>query len=227
MIAEPGSLDEIAACLTDLEAVAGIACLSADERLFLFVYDFHREAAAGGLAQFFFSTRDRFEDTHAALRALGLPLAAEALRQTIWALAAPFEPYSLDHVSATPHDLSSEKAAELDRISREYLAREEDVLGPLRAFAAARGGDFRTRAQVKALAQRLAEERQVREDLIRGLDREWKGKERTCPLCGTTFRSIRDRGQCPNCRHVFHASDPEHPHDYPYGGEWDFFKPGV
>lgn len=32
--------------------------------------------------------------------------------------------------------------------------------------------------------------------------------ERTCPKCGTIFASVQDLGQCPKCRHAFHASGP-------------------
>lgn len=34
----------------------------------------------------------------------------------------------------------------------------------------------------------------------------WCNKDRTCPRCQTTFRSVMDRGQCPECRIIFYAS---------------------
>jgi rubrerythrin len=40
-------------------------------------------------------------------------------------------------------------------------------------------------------------------------EREWSGKSRACPNCQTGFTSVQNKGQCPNCRHMFHASHPE------------------
>lgn len=40
-----------------------------------------------------------------------------------------------------------------------------------------------------------------------GEDEQWSGKGRTCPNCETTFTSVQDKGGCPNCRHVFFASE--------------------
>ena len=38
-------------------------------------------------------------------------------------------------------------------------------------------------------------------------DKDWSGQERTCPKCGASFTSIQDKGACPDCRHVFYASE--------------------
>ena len=40
-------------------------------------------------------------------------------------------------------------------------------------------------------------------------ERFWGGRDRECPKCNRTFRSVRDRGQCPDCRYVFFASHPD------------------
>ena len=39
------------------------------------------------------------------------------------------------------------------------------------------------------------------------LDKQWGGKERNCPRCAVAFTSIQNKGACPNCGHVFFASD--------------------
>lgn len=43
---------------------------------------------------------------------------------------------------------------------------------------------------------------------------EWRGRIRPCPKCGTEFKSVQDRGQCPGCAHVFCASHPGGPTDW-------------
>ena len=44
-----------------------------------------------------------------------------------------------------------------------------------------------------------------------GDDEKWGGKERICPKCASTFTSVQDKGSCPNCHHVFFASDVMNP----------------
>ena len=45
-------------------------------------------------------------------------------------------------------------------------------------------------------------------DAQHAAEREWSGKARSCPKCQTEFRSVQNKGQCPNCRHMFYASHP-------------------
>jgi ribosomal protein S27AE len=53
----------------------------------------------------------------------------------------------------------------------------------------------------EAIRERQAEN--LRNDL------DWAGKLRRCPRCSVVFASVRDRGACPGCGHVFYASRPE------------------
>ena len=45
-------------------------------------------------------------------------------------------------------------------------------------------------------------------------DKQWAGKTRACPKCDTTFNSRQDRGQCPDCGHIFYASHPDGNNDW-------------
>ena len=47
------------------------------------------------------------------------------------------------------------------------------------------------------------------------MDALWCNRERTCPQCGTSFTSIRDHGQCPNCACHFNASSIKTPKNTP------------
>ena len=38
----------------------------------------------------------------------------------------------------------------------------------------------------------------------------WAGVERTCPQCDEAFVAVQDYGQCPHCKHKFHASLPSY-----------------
>ena len=38
----------------------------------------------------------------------------------------------------------------------------------------------------------------------------WAGVERTCPQCDEAFVAVQDYGQCPHCKHKFHASLPNY-----------------
>jgi hypothetical protein len=39
-------------------------------------------------------------------------------------------------------------------------------------------------------------------------ERQWAGRERACPHCGTRFTSVQDLGACPSCKKTFRASRP-------------------
>lgn len=63
-------------------------------------------------------------------------------------------------------------------------------------------------AESTSILERLQnEDREYRAAVTRA-NCEWRGKPRQCPKCNTTFKSIQDRGQCPQCRFDFHASHP-------------------
>ena len=64
-------------------------------------------------------------------------------------------------------------------------------------------------AQSARLLERLNEQDQRQHALLEKADDEWAGQSRTCPRCQTSFQSARNRGQCPQCHHVFLASHPE------------------
>lgn len=60
----------------------------------------------------------------------------------------------------------------------------------------------------ESLLERLTE-RDARQRLAMELaERQWGGRIRTCPKCLNEFRSVKDRGQCTRCSHVFYASHP-------------------
>ena len=64
-------------------------------------------------------------------------------------------------------------------------------------------------AESTSILERIqSEDRDYRAAVIRA-DLDWGGKNRQCPKCNTTFKSIQDRGQCPQCRFDFHASHPD------------------
>ena len=64
-------------------------------------------------------------------------------------------------------------------------------------------------ANSESLIERLTEPDERQRDAIDRAEREWAGKPRLCPKCGSEFKSVRDRGQCTNCSHIFYASHPE------------------
>lgn len=69
-------------------------------------------------------------------------------------------------------------------------------------------------AQSMSLLERIqSEERQQRDATLRA-EREWSGKQRPCPKCNTTFKSVQDRGQCPKCGFMFFASHPNNDPDW-------------
>lgn len=63
-------------------------------------------------------------------------------------------------------------------------------------------------AIAESLLERLNEQDASKLDAVEIAEREWAGKLRCCPKCSTEFSSIRDRGQCPSCGHIFYASHP-------------------
>jgi hypothetical protein len=63
-------------------------------------------------------------------------------------------------------------------------------------------------AESEMLFESLREEHQLRNAAIKDGELNWAGKPRCCPKCDTTFTSIKDRGQCTKCGHIFMASNP-------------------
>lgn len=63
-------------------------------------------------------------------------------------------------------------------------------------------------AESTLLLERFEQEQNDRRNAIAQAEREWSRKERACPKCETIFKSVGDRGQCPQCGHVFFASHP-------------------
>jgi hypothetical protein len=61
----------------------------------------------------------------------------------------------------------------------------------------------------QSLLEQLSERDDRQREAVDRAERQWAGKIRTCPKCGTEFRSVRNRGQCPSCSHIFFASHPE------------------
>lgn len=64
-------------------------------------------------------------------------------------------------------------------------------------------------AESDCLLERLTERDTRQRRAVDRAEREWAGKTRPCPRCGTGFKSVRDRGQCPGCAYIFYASHPE------------------
>jgi hypothetical protein len=63
-------------------------------------------------------------------------------------------------------------------------------------------------AETESLLERLTEQEDRQRAAHERAEREWAGKLRCCPKCAIEFRSVRDRGQCPRCGHIFYASHP-------------------
>ncbi len=63
-------------------------------------------------------------------------------------------------------------------------------------------------ATAESLLERLNERDARQREAVASAEHEWAGKRRSCPKCSTEFSSIRDRGQCPSCGHIFYASHP-------------------
>ena len=64
-------------------------------------------------------------------------------------------------------------------------------------------------AESESLLERLTESDLRSRNAVEQGEREWAGKPRNCPDCETQFTSVRDRGQCPSCGHIFYASHPD------------------
>ena len=63
-------------------------------------------------------------------------------------------------------------------------------------------------AESEKLFDIFREEYQRRKTAIENGELNWAGKPRCCPKCGTSFTSIKDRGQCTRCGNIFMASNP-------------------
>ena len=66
--------------------------------------------------------------------------------------------------------------------------------------------EFAERTQ---LLDTLVEDDRRKQDAIATAEREWAGRNRTCPQCKASFPSVGDRSQCPACYHIFFASHPD------------------
>jgi hypothetical protein len=64
-------------------------------------------------------------------------------------------------------------------------------------------------AETTALLERIQNEEQQLRQATHHAERQWGGKERECPKCHTTFKSVQDLGQCPQCAFMFFASHPD------------------
>lgn len=64
-------------------------------------------------------------------------------------------------------------------------------------------------AESEMLFETLREEFHRRKAAIENSEFNWAGKPRCCPKCGTTFTSIKDRGQCTKCGYISMASNPD------------------
>src|SRR5262249_1612042 len=126
-------------------------------------------------------------------------------------------------------NLAPEAESFLNDLDTRYYKYEEDLYARLHTYAAAHADEFRGPEEIEVLVRERKREREEAErrrvEAIKALEREWFRKERPCPGCGTRFTSLRNRGRCPTCRHVFLASHPDNPDAYPYGGEWNLYKP--
>ena len=62
--------------------------------------------------------------------------------------------------------------------------------------------------QTQLFDKLVADDKKIRQ-VTADAEREWAGRERVCPKCDVSFRSVGDRGQCPACYHTFFASHPD------------------
>lgn len=66
--------------------------------------------------------------------------------------------------------------------------------------------EIRRRVEETHLFEMTEERDRQKRTAIDNANLEWRNKDRECPNCQTRFRSIGDRGQCPQCRMIFYAS---------------------
>lgn len=64
-------------------------------------------------------------------------------------------------------------------------------------------------AEATNLCQRLIDRDRRQREAFEQADRQWGGKMRACPKCSTEFKSVGNKGHCPNCLHLFYASHPD------------------
>ncbi len=94
----------------------------------------------------------------------------------------------------------------------EYRSRKKPGLYPetiLRSLDDQAWRDAVRIAETTSILERLQNEDREYRAAVSRANCEWRGRQRQCPKCNTTFKSIQDRGQCPQCRFDFHASHPD------------------
>lgn len=202
-------------CMLELRAIVGFEGLTEAERTVFCVYNLHVEVLNGGFDQLFFNTGWCARPTLDALGRVDLPQAASLLQQALSIFPDGVEP----DTGSQRYDLSPDAKTFLNDLDTQYYARDEDVYEHLYVYVAAHPDGFRGPDAIDAIILERKEAEERRKLDIEALEREWSRKERLCPQCGTRFVSVRNRGQCPACRHIFLASQPGAPEAYPYGGE--------
>lgn len=118
-------------------------------------------------------------------------------------LIAAADAGDLDQVKA-----ALQAGADVNTVSRLIAYR-----GKTAVYLAARNGFL---AVVQALVEAGADV-----NVVIPSDDIWAGVERTCPRCQTRFRSVQDRGQCRNCKHIFFASQSDYDADTAMDDLWD------
>lgn len=123
------------------------------------------------------------------------------------------DPANILIAAADAGDLGQVQAALQSGADVNAVSRLVAYKGKTAVYLAARNGFL---AVVQALVEAGADV-----NVAIQFDDTWAGVERTCPRCQTRFRSVQDRGQCRNCKHVFFASRPDADADRSMEALWD------
>ncbi|WP_406694306.1 DUF4375 domain-containing protein [Singulisphaera sp. Ch08] len=209
------SILDLGDCMLELCGIVGFEGLNEAERTVFCVYNLHVQVLNGGFDQLFFNTGWCARPTLDALGRVDLPQTASLLRQALSIFPDGVEP----DIGSQKCDLSPEAKTFLNGLDTQYYACNEEIYESMHEYVAAHPDDIRGPDAIDAIILERKEAEERRKLDIEALEREWARKERPCPQCGTRFVSVRNRGQCPACRHTFLASQPGTPEAYPYGGE--------
>ena len=164
------------------------------EYTFLAAYEFSRQIYINGYDGFRLNTGGQYADY--------LPVALAAIGAHRWVDLARKAASARRHAEEFSDKPFIDLRENLDPFLYAYFERHRDELpGPEEC-----GPEALERWE--AQKRKWSERNLGRNDR---LDREWAGKERTCPKCSTTFTAKFNRCACPKCRHVFFASHPTDP----------------
>jgi len=208
----------IAQSIDDLRSIAG-AELTDLQRDFLLVFWLMVDTELNGFEAFLQNPRGgpNLDSLPGALVRIGAPATAAILKR----IADSFPPeVRSDDEGVRYHGfrgLDPERKQLAYDFEKYVYKHEEDLMLCLCNFAQRHEHELPHEATGQSIRSRAQAQAQEREERITALNAMWSRKNRTCPRCGTNFRSVQNKGACPQCRHQFLASHPDNPGDWPMG----------